>query len=164
MRKMLLLGALVLLASAPAMAQETPKAEWFTGYSYTRDSGVNFNGWNTSVNGNFNDWFGLKADFSGHYGSGVHLYSYTFGPQFSHRKNEKVVPFAHMLFGGANVGGGGVSVNGFAMNFGGGLDWVASKSVAVRVIQVDALVIRIGGSTSTDPRISFGITFRLGSK
>src|SRR5213596_2891209 len=58
-----------------AMAQDTPKAEVFGGYSYLRVNelsglgiGLNLNGWNGSVTGNVNDWFGVKADFSGQYG------------------------------------------------------------------------------------------------
>lgn len=75
---------------------------------------------------------------------------------------------AKALFGGARASAGfdraGASDAAFAMNIGGGLDWVAHKNCAVRVIQVDLLVTRFGPDASTDPRISAGIVFRLGSK
>ncbi|HEX4541976.1 MAG TPA: hypothetical protein VH114_02320, partial [Candidatus Acidoferrum sp.] len=62
MRKFIGLGLLLGMFSVAAFAQETgaaPKAEIFGGYQYTRfDGGVNANGWNTSVAGNLNNWFG----------------------------------------------------------------------------------------------------------
>src|SRR5262245_37083094 len=60
------LTCLILLVSTAGMAQDVPKVEVFGGYSW---AGGNFHGWNTSVTGNINNWFGLVADFSGHYGS-----------------------------------------------------------------------------------------------
>jgi hypothetical protein len=75
---------------------------------------------------------------------------------------------AEALFGGARASAGfdgaGASDAAFAMNIGGGLDWVAHKTFAVRVIQLDLLVNRFGPDASFDPRISTGIVFRLGSK
>jgi hypothetical protein len=173
MREFALLGSLLLLLSVPAMAQNTPKAEVFGGYSLIPDAGIEqiLHGWSASVNGSVSDWLGIKADFSGHYTTGspvrVKLYSFTFGPQLSYRKNDKVVPFFHALFGGAwaSAGFSGIhySRTAFAMNIGGGLDWVAHKSCAVRVVQLDLLVTRFGPDASFDPRISAGIVFRLGS-
>lgn len=174
MRTFILLAVLLLLISVPAMAQNTPKAEVFGGYSFVPDAGVEqiLHGWNTSVNGNINNWLGIKGDFSGHYatrgGLKVKLHILTFGPQFSYRKKEKVVPFFHALFGGgwASAGFEGIAYShgAFAMNIGGGLDWVAHKNCAVRVIQLDLLVTRFGPDSSFDPRISAGIVFRFGSK
>jgi hypothetical protein len=173
MRKLTLLAAL-LLASVPAFAQNTPKAEVFGGYSFVPDAGVEqiLHGWNASVNGNINDWLGLKADFSGHYTTGssvkVKLSTFTFGPQISYRKNDNVVPFLHALFGGgwASAGFGGLSFSNtaFAMNIGGGLDWLAHRKCAVRAIQLDLLVTGFGPDASFDPRISAGIVLRFGSK
>ncbi len=166
MRKLVCLCGLVLLLSVPAMAQETPKAEVFLGGSYIRSDGANFRGWNASVAGNLNDWFGIVGDFSGHYfpPGDVHIYTYTFGPQLSYRKNTKLVPFAHALFGGARAGGGGFGINGFAMNLGGGMDWVVHQNLGIRLIQADALITRFSGNTSTDARLSFGVVFRLGGR
>lgn len=178
MRKLIglvgLLG-LTLLLPLPAAAQgptgvqprgETPKAEVFLGGSYIRSDGANFRGWNGSVAGNVNDWFGIVGDFSGHYfpQGNAHIYTYTFGPQLSYRKNARVTPFVHALFGGARIGGGGASLNGFGANIGGGVDIKVSNSIAIRAIQADALITHFGGSTTTDPRLSFGIVFRFGKK
>ncbi len=174
MRTFILLAAVLILISIPTMAQITPQAEIFGGYSIVPDAGIEqiLHGWNTSVNGNINNWLGIKGDFSGHYttrgGVKVRLHTLTFGPQLSYRKNQKVVPFFHALFGGgwasAGFEGASYSRSAFAMNIGGGLDWVAHKNCAVRVIQLDLLVTRFGPDASTDPRISAGIVLRLGSK
>ena len=174
MHKFYLLAALLLLIPVPAMAQNTPKADVFGGYSLIPDAGIEqiLHGWNASVNGNINNWLGIKCDLSGHYTTGnglrVKLYTFTFGPQLSYRRNDKVVPFFHALFGGgwASAGFGDIeySRTAFVMNIGGGLDLVAHRSFAVRLIQLDLLVSRFGPDASFDPRISAGIVFRLGSK
>ena len=174
MRTFILSAFLLLLTSVPASAQNTPKAEVFGGYSFVPDAGVEqvLHGWNTSVNGNINDWLGIKGDFAGHYttrgGAKIMLYTFMFGPQITYRKNDKLVPFFHTLFGSgwasAGFQGAYYSNTAFAMDLGGGLDWIASGTCAVRMIQLDLLVTRFGRDASTDPRISVGIVFRLGSK
>ena len=174
MRKLIGLALLVSLASMAAFAQEsgnTPKAEIFGGYQYTRfDGGVNANGWNTSLTGNLNNWFGIAADFSGAYksqnGTSFNNYTYTFGPVVSYRHNETFTPFVHFLAGGARAsasvsGVGSGSANGFAMMFGGGLDVKASRHLALRAMQFDWLSLHSNGtSDNNNMRISTGILFR----
>lgn len=171
MRKFIGLVLLLALFSVAALAQESaPKAELFGGYQYTRfDGGVNANGWNTSVAGNVNNWFGVAADFSGAYGSpsgvSIHNYTYTFGPVVSMRQNEKFTPFVHFLAGGyhASAAFSGVSASdsGFAMMFGGGVDVNASPRLAFRAVQFDWLSMRGNGSTNNNNmRISTGLLFR----
>lgn len=219
MRKFIDLAALLLVLAVPAAAQSTPQAEVFGGFSTYIDNSHTLHGWNVSANGNINDFLGIKGDFSGFYstqqGLRVRLHTFTFGPQFSYRKNKRLVPFAHALFGGARasagfegigpvvttafttlggaqtsvsfggavgpvvaaafdaLGGAQTSVSfgdlsysnsSFAMNFGGGLDWVVHKNIAIRVIQTDVLVTYFGHDAATDGRISAGIVFRFGSK
>lgn len=127
MKRFLSVTSLVLFATLSAVAQEYPRAEVFGGYSFFRaDGGTNMNGWNASVSGNLNSWFGLVADFSGHYDSrstrselslpGIpgfpasptfltvvtsesNIHNFLAGPRFSYRKTEKITPFANVLFG-----------------------------------------------------------------
>lgn len=89
MRKcILLMGVLVLGFCVSAMAQETPKAEIFGGYSYTRDvtDDQNFQGGTGSIAFNANNWLGLVGDFAGYKATGLpsgvsaNLFTYTFGP------------------------------------------------------------------------------------
>jgi hypothetical protein len=172
MRKFFALPVLLLLVPASAMAQNTPDAEVFGGISVLSTSVQSLQGLDTSVNGNVNDWLGIKADVSAMYGNmgivRLRAYTFTVGPQFSYRKNKRIVPFAHALFGGAHASAGflglSFSDSSFAMNFGGGLDVVAHKNFAIRVFQVDAVVTRFSHDVSTDPRISAGVVFRFGKK
>src|SRR5215510_6064409 len=92
MRKHIGLVVLLALFSVVAFAQESaPKAEIFGGYQYTRfDGGTNANGWNTSVTGNLNNWFGIVGDFSGHYVDGVSLHLFQVGPKFTYRGGGRV--------------------------------------------------------------------------
>src|SRR5260370_4932823 len=118
MRKVLFC-CVVLMVSAVA-ANAAPKAEVFGGYQFTHfDGGPNMNGWNGALTGNFNNWFGVTADFSGVYGSGLNVYTYTFGPGV-HANLPLVRPFAHAFFGGARLAGDGGRSSGLAMLFGGG--------------------------------------------
>ena len=172
MRRLILIGVLVWLAAVPVIAQETPRAEVFAGYSVVPTTATSLHGWAASLNGNINTWFGIKGDFSGHYktfaGAEVKLHTFTFGPQISYRKNKNVVVFAHALFGGAHASAGfdGLSVSNtsFAANLGAGLDWVPHKNVAIRAIQADVLITRFGTTINGDARISVGVVFRFGSK
>jgi hypothetical protein len=174
MRKFVSSAILLAFFSLAAFAQEgmntTPKAEIFGGYQYTRfDGGANANGWNTTVTGNLNNWFGVAADFSGAYGSqtGVnfHNYTYTFGPVVSYRHNENFTPFVHFLVGGfhggASFSGASGTTSGLAMMFGGGFDVKASRRVAFRAIQFDWLSLHANGaSDNNNMRLSTGVLFR----
>jgi hypothetical protein len=157
--------------SLAALAQESaPKAEFFGGYQYTRfDGGLNANGWDTTLTGNLNHWFGVAADFSGAYKSqsGVSFsnYTYTFGPVVSLRRNENFTPFAHFLAGGfhSSAAAGSLSAGGggLAMMLGGGVDVKVTQRVAVRAIQFDWLSLHANGnSDNNNARISTGLLFR----
>jgi opacity protein-like surface antigen len=113
----------VLAMTLAASAQDYPKAEIFGGYNYassdvTSPGRTHLNGWNGAATANINRWFGVKADFSGLYGSKsvgnilgapcppfcnavnvrTHIHTFLFGPQLSYR-TDKFTPFAHALFG-----------------------------------------------------------------
>jgi hypothetical protein len=104
-------------------AQDIQRFEAFGGYSFTHDSGLgwldlnsNFSGWDSSSTVFLNRWFGVTADFSGHYGSKTEpvlylgeqptgkvkntasSYTYLFGPHFTYRRS-RYAPFAESLFG-----------------------------------------------------------------
>ncbi len=172
MRKFSASAALLVLLSAPTMAQNTPEAEVFGGFSTYLHDPHTMRGWSASVNGNVNRFLGIKGDSSGFYktenGLRLTLHTFTVGPQLSYRENRRIVPFAHALFGVAHASAGfqdlAYSRSSFAMNFGGGMDWVVHKNVAIRVVQTDLLVTYLGQDASTDGRISAGIVVRFGSK
>lgn len=162
--------------SSRAQAQQGPSADVSAGYSYFRvggSNGTNLNGFNASPAYNVNSWLGLAGDFGWYHGSpsGVGLtdLSYTFGPRFSYRGMNRIVPFAQALFGGSHLSAssGGVSVasNAFAYDLGGGADVALSSNgtVALRP-QVDYVGLRSNGSTTNCVRLSVGVVFHFGKK
>lgn len=159
MRKLPLCFAAVILFAVAAQA--APKAEVFGGYQFTRmEGGSNWNGWNAALTGNMGSFFGITADFSQVYNSGVHYTTYTFGPEV-HAHLPVVKPFAHALFGGARLAGGGGSVNGFASFIGGGVD-AGHGPIAWRVAQFDWFYQHFSGaSSSKNVRISTGVVLRF---
>lgn len=175
MRKFLVLIVLVGLFSLTVMAQETPKAEVFGGYQYTHISSggesESFNGWNASVTGNVNKYFGVAGDFSGSYktisGVSVKVYTYTFGPVISLNHEGTFNPFVHALFGGAHLsasvsGLGSGGTNGFTMMMGGGADAKVSPHFAVRLFQADWVYYHFEGvGESKNVRISAGVVARF---
>jgi opacity protein-like surface antigen len=190
---------IVFSAAASALAQESSKFEVFGGYSYLRADrdglgiGRDLNGWNASINYSLNKILGVKADFSGHYtdtrvvynpftGASAQLdisdFTFLFGPQFSYRKNGKVVPFAHILLGGfrGKVSGSPVDIGfpglplvidpsstdtSFGAAFGGGLDIKLTKGLAFRLVQADYLLSRFGGRTQNNLRIGTGLVVKF---
>jgi len=170
-RKLIGFALLFGMFSLAAVAQErAPRAEFFGGYQYTRfDGGLNANGWDTTLTGNLNRWFGAAADFSGAYksqnGVSFNNYTYTFGPVVSLRRNETFTPFAHFLVGGfhssAAAGSLSASGSGLAMMLGGGVDVKVTPRVALRAIQFDWLSLHSNGqSDNNNARISTGLLFR----
>jgi opacity protein-like surface antigen len=142
-------------------AQAAPKAEVFGGYQFTRtQGGGNWSGWNAALTGNLGSTFGVTADFSQVYNSGVHYTTYTFGPEI-HAHLPIVKPFAHVLLGGAKASFSGASTSGFAMYFGGGID-AGHGALAWRVIQFDWLDTRFSGvNSSKNVRASTGVVLRF---
>src|SRR5262249_23980587 len=140
-------------------------------------------GGTASITGNITNWFGLKADLSGynlHDVGGVdgRLYTFLFGPQFSMRRH-KFTPFFHTLVGGARITSDlalGVvpdqvffnrsfHQNAFAADGGVGLDWNASRHVAIRLFQVDYLYTKFTDNHNdrqNNLRASGGLVFRFG--
>lgn len=147
---------------------------------------------------NFNPIIGVKADFMGYtQGSGVkltengqvlgsvsgNLFTYMFGPQFK-KHSGKFQPFAEALFGAAHTnlygnickldhgcGSNSGNNNGFAMEFGGGLDIPLTKSIQLRPVEVDYLGTHFGSnhiknysSSQANFKYMAGLNFTFGGK
>lgn len=163
MRNFLFISAMLLCLPVIAGAQDYPKAEVFTGYSYFRgDLDANFHGWNVSVAGNANKWFGLVGDVSGHYVEGFNLHLFQGGPKFTFRENERVNPYVQTLLGGARLSSGGFSDTVFAWTVGGGIDVRVHKNVAIRVIDASYVLLRNEGQSAHNGRLSTGLVWRFG--
>jgi opacity protein-like surface antigen len=193
-RKLTMVGLLLAAFAASAYAQDVPKAEIFGGYSYfsadiretvpfqsNPTERISLNGWNASLTGYFNQFFGITADFGGHYGTpeisgstlDTSIYTYMFGPQIALR-SERASVFGHALFGGAKVKGdnpligNAVDDNGFAWGVGGGLDFGLSPNFAIRPAQFDYIWTKAKPTGIPDPdqaqnnfRYSAGIVLRF---
>lgn len=183
MRKLISTCAMFSLLSANASSQEVPKNEVFAGYSYLRGKGAsvasradensNMNGWDISYVRNFNDWFGLVADFSGHYNqrtvrfsdptigtfkstTAKNMHLFLVGPRVSLFKTRRLSPFVQSLFGvvrantDASESLAGLPLFklsntdvGFAGAFGVGLDLRINRRLAVRLVQADYVLTKI---------------------
>ena len=141
MQKMFLTAPVIFLSAVGSRAQDTPAPELSASYSFLRfgvSHGVNQNGANVSVAGNFNRWLGLAGDVGGYHkseaGATFNTYTYMGGPRFSYRNSSHVTPFAQALVGGAhgslNAFGSSGSGNGFAYSVGGGVDLGLNKHIA----------------------------------
>jgi hypothetical protein len=190
MRKLLLTVSFLLALPLVALAQDAPKVEIFGGYSYLNpNDGDDLHGWNASVTGNVNKWFGIKSDFSGYYegyntvgGAKVRVSDHFFlaGGQFTYRGNDRVQPFAHVMAGtvllraktnricSATTAGCvsevRVSDSGFAMVLGGGVDVKIAKALAARLIQADYVYVRNDGFNNHGFRLSTGLVVRIGDQ
>jgi opacity protein-like surface antigen len=182
-------------------AQNLPPSFVGTSIYLASDGTANLNGWEGSITLNLNKWVGITSDFSGHYGSmkfdefqqvivvpapppvfartenpGFSSHSFLFGPRFTYRNTERVIPFAHVLFGvnreaadtSEIVPAPGiyddVKETSFAFAAGGGLDFKISKRIAVRAPQIDYLLNYRNDDRHNNIRISAGLVFRLGGK
>ena len=150
------------------MAQEAvpaPRAEIYGGYSFLRNRGNSFNGWEGQATAFFGRYFGATFDSSGAYRnagsigvSGLsvsahqRLYTFLAGPTLTARFGKHDI-YGHALFGGAYsrlgagvnvpvIGGFSTGVNSataFAMAFGGGADFGVNSNFAIRPVQLDYL-------------------------
>ena len=186
MRNALCVFSLLLLAALPAAAQDTPKAEVSVGYSYIRTNpatpgidSFNMNGGSASVAGNFNNWLGVVGDFGGYKVGKINgvdvnatTYTYLFGPRVSWRGNDRITPFAQVLFGGAHIRASAFgltgSENAFALSAGGGVDVKVNDWLAIRPVQFEYLHTRFDEGFGNDRQHSFrytgGIVLRFGKK
>jgi len=183
--------AIVLLASTMMTLSSNAAAqggELFGGYSYLRastGSGYNSSGWEGSLTGNFNRFFGLEANISDHYGTppGLGFYSdgltFLFGPHFAYRSTARLNPFAHFLVGGTRgtevplfapcpspgcPPQGPLHQTAFTTGVGGGLDLKATRFVWIRMVQADYLREYFSRDTQNDVRLSFGLVLHLAAE
>lgn len=111
-RSMAVLGAVSLSAWAAA-AQDVPRAELFTGFTYTRvNSASNVPAFSANGGGgqfvmNFGKWFGAVADIGavhngnvGGYHTDTTLTNFLFGPRIPIRVSNRITPYFQTLFGG----------------------------------------------------------------
>lgn len=175
-RKLFCSIAVLCFTSVAVMAQDTPKAEVFGGYSW---AGGNFHGWNASVTGNVTKRIGITADFSGHYGSELagpifvnqNAHSFLFGPRYTFR-GKRVSPFVYALFGvtrfqqSATIAGQKLSESdsGFSSAVGVGMDVKVTERVAIRAFQIDYFRPTFFNEAHHRYRVAGGVVLHFGKK
>jgi len=173
---MLQLALLAVLISSPvSQAQDVPVADVSVGYSplyIVKGYTIWMNGGRGTIAVNANDWFGMAADFGGYEGHVPQLITgetYTFGPRFSYRKLDRLVPFGQALFGGSHfsTSTGGITGGGsqFTFALGGGADYLlgSSRKFALR-LEGDYFGIRSAATTTPSVRLGIGLTYRIGQR
>lgn len=186
MKRLMVFTLLFLAFTVAAMAQDTPAAEIFGGYSYFRlnntgpegTDDVSLNGWNASLAINANRWAGFVADFSGYYDTNTELdaklkiHSFLFGPRFTARM-DRISPFVQVLFGASRFSANSIDTDeeyaagtNFALAFGGGVDIAVNDTLTIRPAQFEYVGIKDedDGEFGNNFRYSAGIVIRLGSR
>jgi len=167
------------LAADPVVAAPTRRstastsarrADLFGGYSFLKGGEANMHGWQVAGSRPFRRSLRLVADLSGHYGSfaGADLSQLTFlaGVRYSASRRGPLAPFGHALLGGARskttvaAADASSSNTGWGGALGAGVDYGLSRRWAARAL-ADVLILRSGGATDTDPRISLGAVYRF---
>ena len=177
MFRVLILVTLALSIASSVKAQDTPKVEVFGGYSY---AGSGSHGFDMSIAGNVNQWFGLVGDIGGQYSrlsdqgftERIRSHSFLFGPQFTLRKHKRITPFVHTLFGFSKLRTETnefgpllrFSDTSFALALGGGLDVRITDHLAIRAIQVDYLHTRFFNESQNKGRVTAGLVVRFGKR
>jgi len=179
MRKFTCLLGFFLLASLPAVAQESGSKDVSIEYSYLRanpSTGIpsfNANGGLASFAYNRGGSFGIMGEFSGyHIGSigaasaNTDLFTYMVGPQVYFHHYSRFTPFVQDLFGVAHTNVFGTTHNSFAMAVGGGVDVPFRGHLSLRFGPVDYLLSEFpeGGTSrraQNNLRVSGGVRYRF---
>jgi len=173
----------IALSTAPLLAQDkTSGAEVYGGYQFTKFSDgisqgrLNANGWDAAFAFYFNRWLGIKADFSGAYGTDdtssalpfrATNYTYAFGAVVSPWSRGRFAPFGEFLLGGykENLAGYPTAPEGFALLTGGGLDVRFNSHLSLRAAEMDWLYTSPANPAilikRNNVRVVTGVVFRF---
>ena len=185
---------------AVAQDQPAPKWELFGGYSFVYPGGdvhgllplgvspvssrleANPRGVGASLTYDFNRWFGLTGDISGHWGSGesglnnriddAEFYNLSVGPKVTFR-SAHFSPFLEALVGDHRLEPEAFhDIDRLGLMFGGGLDVNVTRHFALRLLRADYVMssYRYGPSTTTPStdlrgvRLQSGLVFMWGGE
>jgi len=174
LKKLIFAAFAISFSAAFSQAQNFPTADVAVGYSplyILKGYTIWMNGGSGSLAFNLRDWLGVTGDFGayvGHIPQTLTGETYTFGPRFSYRKADSLVPFGQALFGGSHFSqsSGGITGGGtqFTFALGGGTDIAlgSSRKFAMR-LEGDYFGIRSSGSTTPSMRLSIGMVYRIGN-
>jgi hypothetical protein len=168
-----LLLLLMLGTASSAGAQDMPRVQVFGGYSYIRYDTASFgfanstgvNGYNFSPAYNIIRGFGVVAELSGQYKTGLNFRDLAVGPQFIYLRGKKTL-IAHLLIGESRSliqAGTPQEDTARVVAFGGGMDYDLTPRFAVRAFQIDYLHTTLFSTTQNNFRFSTGLVYRWGT-
>jgi hypothetical protein len=168
-----LLLLLMLGTALPAGAQDMPRVQVFGGYSYIRYDTASFgfanstgvNGYNFSPAYNIIRGFGVVAELSGQYKTGLNFRDLAVGPQFLYPRGKKMF-IAHLLIGDSRSliqAGTPQEDTARLVAVGGGMDYDLTPRFAVRAFQIDYLHTTLFNTTQKNFRFSTGLVYRWGT-
>jgi hypothetical protein len=188
------------LPAAAHPGDNTPSFEVGGGYAFRsfdipNNGGAifNMNGWMATADYNFNDFVGATIDFdmtriqqpnSAAFPGTNYLSTLMVGPQIYPLGHHKLTPFFHGEVGLAHytlefsspcgtsdLGPCSFTDGSYAIGFGGGLDWKASRHISVRLAQADYEQTRIlepgtanGYGNQNHYKLKAGVLITFGSK
>jgi len=178
MRKLLIVGGLVLLGAVSAKAQENRGIEVAGTYQYVRfnpgggSSGINCQGGSGSFGAYLTSSVGVVGEFGAckvtglASGTSAHEMDYLFGPRMYFHSHGRVNPFVQGLFGAERfsagvTGVGSGSINAFALTAGGGADFTLTKHVSFRATG-EYLYTHFSGANQNSLRVQSGLVWRFG--
>jgi len=187
-RSLIVIGCLMACMVCPAVfaQEEAPKAEVFGGFSLMNFEDPDcayhpkgrLGGWGAGFAANLNSSFAIKADMSGLYaggqnsngtkldGSRISQYNILGGVQYT-KRFETINVFGEALGGYARVDEKLTTThtheyNGYALAFGGGVDWKIRPNIGWRIAQVDYMPAHWNKKFHHSVRFQTGILIPLG--
>jgi hypothetical protein len=130
--------AMTVLASPSAEAQANVSAGYQFGHVSADGFGENYpGGWYVDASAVVLPMVAVVGQVGGIYksvdGVTAHAYDFLGGVRVLATAVPRVTPFAQVLVGGVNAGGGGSSSNAFSLELGGGLDFKAVPGIGLRI-------------------------------
>jgi opacity protein-like surface antigen len=175
MTRMLWLVPAMMFLCVTAHAQDVPVWDISGGFSYL-DANLNGTRFNLSGGGgslaeNLNSWFGGRMEFNAYSGSvlneNISAQTITYGPVFSYRRFNRLVPFANVQLGAIHASKGYLGISESAFKFdmtgGGGVDFAINDRASIRA-EGDYMMTRFLTLRQDNLRFSAGIVIHFGSK
>ena len=175
MKRLMWIVPAIFVLCLTAQAQDVPAWDISGGFSYLKANlnGTSFNlpGGGGALTEYVNPWFGGRLEVNGYSGTeagkSVSAQTVTYGPVFSYRRLEKVVPFGNFQIGAIHASTGYLGISESAFKFdmtgGGGLDININDRAAVRA-EGDYLMTRFLDLRQDNLRFSVSLVIHFGHK
>jgi hypothetical protein len=159
-------SVLLLMATAPAVAQSTTPVDVSAGYQFTRFAGSDGDdgtsvpaGWTASITSHFSPWVNVVGEVNGAYKDGGKRHSFLAGIRTGGGRSgatREAVVFGQFLVGLGRSSG----ENSLVLQPGVGLDIRGTSRISTRV-NVDYLFDRADGDTTNGFRVAAGLVYDL---